>query len=71
MVDEINQGMDASYEKSVFEFIVQLNCHADAPQCFLITPKLQSEILRGVDQHICVLQVFKGRGLGGIENGRF
>jgi len=71
VVDEINQGMDAAYEKAVFEFIVELNCREDAPQCFLITPKLQADILKGVETtgHISVMQVLKGPGLGACEGG--
>jgi len=71
VVDEINQGMDSAYEKAVFEFIVELNCREDAPQCFLITPKLQADILKGVEStgHISVMQVLKGPGLSVCEDG--
>ncbi|KAJ1476763.1 hypothetical protein T484DRAFT_1823786 [Baffinella frigidus] len=60
-----------NFSTAVFEFIVELNCREDAPQCFLITPKLQADILKGVEStgHISVMQVLKGPGLSVCEDG--
>jgi chromosome segregation ATPase len=41
VVDEINQGMDANYERAVFQRICEESSKAQTSQCFLITPKLQ------------------------------
>ncbi|KAI0690848.1 hypothetical protein BC835DRAFT_1407403 [Cytidiella melzeri] len=40
LVDEINQGMDVSYERTAHNSLVDVTCEADAGQYFLITPKL-------------------------------
>ncbi|XP_071488629.1 structural maintenance of chromosomes protein 5-like [Diadema antillarum] len=40
VVDEINQGMDPSNERKVFEFVVETACRENTSQYFLITPKL-------------------------------
>uniref|UniRef100_A0A6P7F6B6 Structural maintenance of chromosomes protein 5 n=1 Tax=Diabrotica virgifera virgifera TaxID=50390 RepID=A0A6P7F6B6_DIAVI len=39
-VDEINQGMDASNERRIFELVVDTTCNNSSSQYFLITPKL-------------------------------
>ena len=41
-VDEINQGMDATNERRVFELLVQTSCYRSSSQYFLLTPKLLS-----------------------------
>ncbi|KAI0787066.1 P-loop containing nucleoside triphosphate hydrolase protein [Irpex lacteus] len=40
LVDEINQGMDMTYERTAHNSLVDVTCEADAGQYFLITPKL-------------------------------
>ncbi|XP_066258380.1 structural maintenance of chromosomes protein 5 [Euwallacea similis] len=39
-VDEINQGMDATNERRIFELVAETTYEADTSQYFLITPKL-------------------------------
>lgn len=39
-VDEINQGMDATNERRVFDLLVQIACGESSAQYFLLTPKL-------------------------------
>ena len=39
-VDEINQGMDATNERRVFELLVETSCYRSSSQYFLLTPKL-------------------------------
>ncbi|XP_034951339.1 structural maintenance of chromosomes protein 5 [Chelonus insularis] len=40
VADEINQGMDAIYERKIFDKLVELTSTAHGSQYFLITPKL-------------------------------
>ncbi|MCO5589673.1 hypothetical protein L7F22_043641 [Adiantum nelumboides] len=45
LVDEINQGMDQKYERQVHNHMVNVTCdNASAGQCFLITPKLLTNL---------------------------
>jgi hypothetical protein len=44
VVDEINQGMDPTNERRVFEQLVTASCQAGTPQCFLLTPKLLPDL---------------------------
>ncbi|KAJ1497876.1 Structural maintenance of chromosomes protein 5, partial [Coelomomyces lativittatus] len=44
LVDEINQGMDSRNERLVHHLLVQAASQPDAPQYFLITPKLLSDL---------------------------
>lgn len=44
VVDEINQGMDPSNERKVFEQLVTASCKEGTPQCFLLTPKLLPDL---------------------------
>uniref|UniRef100_T1IJX8 Structural maintenance of chromosomes protein 5 n=1 Tax=Strigamia maritima TaxID=126957 RepID=T1IJX8_STRMM len=39
-VDEINQGMDSTNERKVFELLVQISCRESTAQYFLLTPKV-------------------------------
>lgn len=39
-VDEINQGMDSTNERKVFELVVKTACQENSSQYFLLTPKL-------------------------------
>ncbi|KAJ8926521.1 hypothetical protein NQ314_021123 [Rhamnusium bicolor] len=43
-VDEINQGMDATNERRIFELIVDCTCQQASSQYFLITPKLVPQL---------------------------
>eukprot|EP00057_Strongylocentrotus_purpuratus_P015760 XP_011670234.1 PREDICTED: structural maintenance of chromosomes protein 5-like [Strongylocentrotus purpuratus] len=47
VVDEINQGMDPSNERKVFEFVVETACRENTSQYFLITPKLLPDLKYG------------------------
>ena len=40
LVDEINQGMDPTNERMIFEEVTKTACLPTQPQFFLITPKL-------------------------------
>ncbi|EJD01702.1 P-loop containing nucleoside triphosphate hydrolase protein [Fomitiporia mediterranea MF3/22] len=44
LVDEINQGMDAQYERAVHNSLVEVTCQPDSGQYFLITPKLLTDL---------------------------
>ncbi|TDL30065.1 P-loop containing nucleoside triphosphate hydrolase protein [Rickenella mellea] len=44
LVDEINQGMDAQYERAVHNSLVDVTCKPDNGQYFLITPKLLTDL---------------------------
>ena len=63
VVDEINQGMDAHYERAIFERIVEWSSRDDTSQCFLITPKIQGGMLDNVGKHISVINIFKGSNM--------
>jgi len=69
VVDEINQGMDQTNERLVFDRIVQ-SCCRDAPeglgrpQYFLVTPKLLQGLRAMDNDHVTVLLVFNGPGVG-------
>jgi len=69
VVDEINQGMDQTNERLVFDRIVQ-SCCKDAqeglgrPQYFLVTPKLLQGLRAMDNDNVTVLLVFNGPGVG-------
>lgn len=44
VVDEINQGMDATNERKMFQQLVRATCKDNTPQCFLVTPKLLPDL---------------------------
>ena len=44
LVDEINQGMDAQYERAVHNALVTATCRPESGQYFLITPKLLTDL---------------------------
>jgi hypothetical protein len=60
VVDEINQGMDESNERIVFNRIVQNSTGPDAPQYFLITPNLLQGLTDMNHPDIRALIVFNG-----------
>lgn len=39
-VDEINQGMDSTNERRIFDLLVDVTSQPDTSQYFLVTPKL-------------------------------
>mmetsp|Transcript_21036 Transcript_21036/g.67785 ORF Transcript_21036/g.67785 Transcript_21036/m.67785 type:complete len:1132 (-) Transcript_21036:50-3445(-) len=60
VVDEINQGMDEVNERIVFKRVVANSTGPDAPQYFLITPKLLAN-LEGIDHpDVTCCVVFNG-----------
>eukprot|EP01036_Dinobryon_divergens_P026564 gene26564-35232_t len=64
VVDEINQGMDQSNERMVFDRIVHNCCEReDKPQYFLVTPKLLHGLRAMDDDQVTVLLVFNGPGI--------
>lgn len=44
VVDEINQGMDPINERKMFHQLVRSASQPNTPQCFLLTPKLLSDL---------------------------
>ncbi|KAK4794869.1 hypothetical protein SAY86_012863 [Trapa natans] len=44
VVDEINQGMDPLNERKMFQQLVRAASQPNTPQCFLLTPKLLSDL---------------------------
>ncbi|XP_077240474.1 structural maintenance of chromosomes 5 [Tasmannia lanceolata] len=44
VVDEINQGMDPINERKMFQQLVRASSKQNTPQCFLLTPKLLSDL---------------------------
>lgn len=57
-VDELNQGMDATNEKMVFDLITRITAAQDSSQYFLLTPKLLPNLQYG--KHVTVHCVFNG-----------
>ena len=63
VVDEINQGMDESNERLVFDRIVKSCCgDASKPQYFLVTPKLLQGLGAMNNEDVTVLLVWNGPG---------
>lgn len=58
VVDEINQGMDPTNERKVFDIIVQNSCSKLFAQYFLLTPKLLPDL--SFDERTNVICVFNG-----------
>jgi len=58
LVDEINQGMDPTNERMIFQQIVSSACKPGLPQYFLITPKLLNNLDYGPDT--TVLCIYNG-----------
>eukprot|EP00761_Pharyngomonas_kirbyi_P003767 gb/GECH01003771.1/.p1 GENE.gb/GECH01003771.1/~~gb/GECH01003771.1/.p1 ORF type:complete len:1131 (+),score=398.05 gb/GECH01003771.1/:1-3393(+) len=61
VVDEINQGMDPNNERAIFNEILRCSKGKNTPQCFLITPKLLSNLVPP-DRNITVLFIYNGIG---------
>lgn len=63
VVDEINQGMDESNERLVFDRIVKSCCGGgNKPQYFLVTPKLLQGLGAMNNEDVTVLLVWNGPG---------
>ena len=63
VVDEINQGMDESNERLVFDRVVKSCCgDASKPQYFLVTPKLLQGLGAMRNDDVTVLLVWNGPG---------
>ncbi|XP_054139241.1 structural maintenance of chromosomes protein 5 isoform X1 [Melozone crissalis] len=58
VVDEINQGMDPTNERKVFEMVVETACKKRTSQYFLITPKLLQNLT--YNDKMTVLFVYNG-----------
>uniref|UniRef100_A0A4W3I9B1 Structural maintenance of chromosomes protein 5 n=1 Tax=Callorhinchus milii TaxID=7868 RepID=A0A4W3I9B1_CALMI len=58
VVDEINQGMDPTNERRVFEMVVRTACQENTSQYFFITPKLLQNLT--YDDNMTVLCVYNG-----------
>ncbi|XP_015127454.1 structural maintenance of chromosomes protein 5 [Diachasma alloeum] len=57
-VDEINQGMDATNDRKVFEHIMEITARGNSSQYFLLTPKLLPNL--PYNDSVSVLCVFNG-----------
>jgi len=59
VVDEINQGMDETNERRVFEFVTKNACsRGDLPQCFMISQKVVTKL--AYPEGITVLFIYNG-----------
>ena len=58
VVDEINQGMDARNERKVFKRMVEAASIPGTPQCFVVTPKLLTQLEYSED--CTVMCIFNG-----------
>lgn len=58
VVDEINQGMDPINERKMFQQLVRAASQPNTPQCFLLTPKLLSDLEYG--EACTILNVING-----------
>uniref|UniRef100_UPI00398F87BA structural maintenance of chromosomes protein 5 isoform X1 n=2 Tax=Pristiophorus japonicus TaxID=55135 RepID=UPI00398F87BA len=58
VVDEINQGMDPTNERRVFEMVVRTACKENTSQYFFITPKLLQNLTYA--ENMTVLCVYNG-----------
>lgn len=58
VVDEINQGMDPINERKMFQQLVRAASQLNTPQCFLLTPKLLSDLEYG--EACTILTVMNG-----------
>ena len=58
VVDEINQGMDAKNERKVFSRMVEAATVKGTPQCFVVTPKLLTQLRYSKD--CTVMCIFNG-----------
>ncbi|KAK9058096.1 hypothetical protein SSX86_022936 [Deinandra increscens subsp. villosa] len=58
VVDEINQGMDPINERKMFQQLVRAASQLNTPQCFLLTPKLLSDLDYG--EACTILTVMNG-----------
>ncbi|KAL7618649.1 hypothetical protein Lser_V15G03887 [Lactuca serriola] len=58
VVDEINQGMDPINERKMFQQLVRAASQPNTPQCFLLTPKLLSDLEYG--EACTILNVMNG-----------
>ncbi|XP_006002040.1 structural maintenance of chromosomes protein 5 [Latimeria chalumnae] len=58
VVDEINQGMDPTNERRVFEMVVKTACKESTSQYFFITPKLLQNLSYG--EKMTILFVYNG-----------
>ncbi|KAJ0809977.1 putative structural maintenance of chromosomes protein [Helianthus annuus] len=58
VVDEINQGMDPINERKMFQQLVRAASQPNTPQCFLLTPKLLSDLEYG--EACTILTVMNG-----------
>ncbi|XP_065060120.1 structural maintenance of chromosomes protein 5-like [Rhopilema esculentum] len=61
VVDEINQGMDPSNERRVFDLVVETVCRPGTSQYFLITPKLLPDLK--YTERMTILPILNGHWL--------
>jgi chromosome segregation ATPase len=60
VVDEINQGMDLQNERKIFYLMLDSSRGRDAPQSFLITPKLLPNLVPNHANNITILFIYNG-----------
>jgi structural maintenance of chromosomes protein 5 len=58
-VDEINQGMDPSNERKIFQMLVDITCQEGQSQYFFVTPKLLSDL--PYSDLMCITVVHNGK----------
>ena len=62
VVDEINQGMDQTNERVVFQAMVDAATQRGTAQCLLMTPKLLPQLR--YSEHVNVLSIVNGAYIG-------
>lgn len=62
VVDEINQGMDQTNERVVFQAMVDAATERGTAQCLLMTPKLLPQL--NYSDHVNVLSIVNGAYIG-------
>eukprot|EP00668_Euglena_longa_P002164 GGOE01002506.1.p1 GENE.GGOE01002506.1~~GGOE01002506.1.p1 ORF type:complete len:1082 (+),score=373.55 GGOE01002506.1:175-3246(+) len=60
VVDEIDQGMDASNQRKIFLKMLESSAADEAPQSFLITPKFTPGLVPEDAQHLDIFVVMNG-----------
>ena len=65
VVDEINQGMDPTNERRMFQQMVEAATRPGTPQCFILTPKLLPDLKYSKD--VTILFIFCGPWLDDVS----
>lgn len=65
VVDEINQGMDQTNERKVFQAMVDAATERNTAQCLLMTPKLLPQL--EYSEHVNVLSICNGVHISEVQ----